>query len=1015
MHQKAAKAMAVPLNKPIVCPVVIGRTIELTALHQLIESTKRGLGQVALLSGEAGIGKSRLVKEVITYAVAQDFRVVQGNCFPTDLSCPYAPILDLLHALLAQSDVTTIHGMLKPFARDLYPLLPDMISPVTDSTSIQPLTELEPTQEKRRIFTALAQCFTGLATKRPLLLIVEDLHWSDDTSLEFLHYLVRHSIDHPLMLLMTYRNDETRPALRSWLAQLDRERLAQEFLLTGLSRSDMDSMFQAIFELPRRVAPVTLYALYGLTEGNPFFIEEILKSLITTGGIINVNEFWERKPLIELHIPRSIQDAVQQRTHQLSKDAQYVLILAAVAGRRFDFTLLQQLTQHDEQQLLTLMKELIEAQLVVEESAEQFAFRHALTRQAVYAQLLVRERKALHHKIAETIANLHTAALEPYLEDLAYHYYKAEVWHKAFHYGQLAGEKALALYSPRAAIEYYTQALDAIQYMNILPSSMICRKRGQAYEMRGDFVKAKNDYHQALDIAQKAHDGAAEWQSAIDLGFLWSERDYKQAGTFYQRAIELARTLDDRKLEAHSLNRMGNWHLNVEEPLEALRYHREALTIFQGLHDQKGIAETLDLLGMTSYLGGDLVQGTNYYEQATALFSKLGNRHGLTSSLATLTLRAPTYQTDTMVSASTNLAGALQDAEKALKIAREIDQRPAEAYALFQMALCLGSQGEYGHALATGRQCLDLAEEIEHRQWQAAAQTVLGGIYSSLLAYPQAREQVEQALALAREIGSLFWTRIATGSLASTIILQGELTLAELILKEALDPQTPAQTMAQRLMWCAQVELALAQGNPARALDITDLLIATDPNTSDERTILRVSKLRGEALVALERPVEAESAFTTAQAIATTQGARPMQWRICLSLGNLYQALRRNKEAEEEFATARTLIEELAGNVLEEGLRDNFLRHAADMLPQTRPLSLAKARKQAFGGLSMREREVSALIAQGKSNREIAEMLVLSERTIESHVSSILFKLDFSSRTQIAAWAVEKGLTRDKV
>src|SRR5215471_10467319 len=182
--------MAVPLNKPIVCPVVIGRTIELTALHQLIESTKSGLGQVALLSGEAGIGKSRLVKEVITYAVAQDFRVVQGNCFPTDPSCPYAPILDLLHALLAQSDATTIHGMLKPFARDLYPLLPDMVSPLTDLTSTQPLTEPEPTQEKRRIFTALAQCFTSLATKRPLLLIVEDLHWSDDTSLEFLHYLV---------------------------------------------------------------------------------------------------------------------------------------------------------------------------------------------------------------------------------------------------------------------------------------------------------------------------------------------------------------------------------------------------------------------------------------------------------------------------------------------------------------------------------------------------------------------------------------------------------------------------------------------------------------------------------------------------------------------------------------------------------------------------------------------------------------------------------------------------------
>ena len=142
-----------------------------------------------------------------------NFRVVQGNCFPTDLSCPYAPILDLLRTLLAHSDTTKIQDMLKPFARDLYPLLPDVISPITDLITAQPYTALEPEQEKRRIFTALVHCFTSLAMTQPLMLIIEDLHWSDDTSLEFLHYLARHSTDHSLLLLMTYRSDELRPAL----------------------------------------------------------------------------------------------------------------------------------------------------------------------------------------------------------------------------------------------------------------------------------------------------------------------------------------------------------------------------------------------------------------------------------------------------------------------------------------------------------------------------------------------------------------------------------------------------------------------------------------------------------------------------------------------------------------------------------------------------------------------------------------------------------------------------------
>jgi predicted ATPase len=157
--------MVAPLNKPVVCPVVIGRASELTAIHQLIESAKSGQGEVALLCGEAGIGKSRLVKEAKAYATALNFRIVQGNCFPTDLSCPYAPILDLIRTLLAHPDSAKIQAMLEPFARDLYPLLPDVISQVTDPSTTQPPIVLEPEQEKRRIFAALTQCFTsGLTT-----------------------------------------------------------------------------------------------------------------------------------------------------------------------------------------------------------------------------------------------------------------------------------------------------------------------------------------------------------------------------------------------------------------------------------------------------------------------------------------------------------------------------------------------------------------------------------------------------------------------------------------------------------------------------------------------------------------------------------------------------------------------------------------------------------------------------------------------------------------------------------
>src|SRR5262249_18662314 len=157
------------------------------------------------------------------------------------------------------------------------------------------------------------------------------------------------------------------------------------------TRADVEAMLQAIFELTQPPRADFLDALFALTDGNPLFIEEVLKSLIASGDIYQEGGAWTRKPLSELHIPRTVQVAVQQRTSHLSEAAHNLLTLAAVAGQRFDFTVLQAVTQQSESELLQLVKELITAQLVVEESDETFAFRHALTQQAIYAGLLARE------------------------------------------------------------------------------------------------------------------------------------------------------------------------------------------------------------------------------------------------------------------------------------------------------------------------------------------------------------------------------------------------------------------------------------------------------------------------------------------------------------------------------------------------------------------------------------------------------------------------------------------------
>jgi DNA-binding CsgD family transcriptional regulator len=1012
--------MTVSFTKPVVCPILIGRTPDLAALHLLAERAKSGQGQVALLSGEAGIGKSRLVTELKTSATAQGFQLLQGNCFPTDFSCPYAPLLDLLRSVFITSSTAKIASDVGPIAREFAPLLPDVVQKLPDLTVPPPLPSLDPEQEKRRLFATLAHFFLSQAAHHPLLLIVEDLHWSDETSLEFLHYLARRCADHSLLVLLTYRSDEVHPSLSHFLAQLDRERLVQEFSLAPLTRSEVSAMLYAIFDLRRSmymVPPLAqgelLDAMYTLTEGNPFIIEELLKSLIEAGDIFYEQGRWKRKPLSELHIPRSVQDAVQQRTAHLSEGARQVLNLAAVAGRHFDFALLQELTQQDEAQLLRLIKELIAAQLVVEESEERFAFRHALTREAIYSELLARERKTLHRTIAETFERLYASTLEAHLADLASHFSEAGTWEKVLAYGQRAGEQAQAIYAPQAATLHFTRALDAARHLSLTPPASLYRARGLAYETLGEFERARADHETALQLVHLAGDRHGEWQALLDLGFLWAGRNYAQTGDYYQQALALARTMDDPAALAHSLNRLGNWHLNVEQPHEALHCHQEALATFHALSDMRGKASTLDLLGMASLLSGDLVQSAAYYEQAIALLRELDERERLPNSLATLMLCGGNYQTETLVPAAGGFAESLQQGELALKIAGEIGQRSDEAYTLIHMAMCLGPRGEYARALEVAQRGLAIAEEIEHRQWMTAGHRALGALYLDLLALSEAQQHLEQALALAQEIGSRYWTRIVSGFLALVSLAQHDVTRAESLLNAALGPDDPAQTVGQRLVWYARAELALARNDPPLALHITDQLLASAVGLSSESSIPRLSKLRGEALTKLKQAAEAETILQQARVTALKHGLRPLLWRIYLTQGKLAHSQRRYEEAERRFAEALEMLEDLANSLPDETLQQHFLRHAHALFPHTRQPSPHRLTKKTFEGLTERERAVAALIARGKSNREIADSLVVAPRTIETHISSILSKLDFTSRTQIAIWATEKGLSND--
>lgn len=987
-----------------VCPVMIGRAAQLDAVRQRIDGVTSGRGQSVLITSEARVGKSRLAAEAKRYAAAHGFVLVEGSCFPQDSACPHAPLLDLLRARFAAGALPT--ALLERFAHELAPLLPDLVP----LPAVPPPLVLDPAQQQRRLFEALVACLAAEPKPQPLLMIVEDLHWSDAGSLDFLLYLLRRSHAQPLLLIGTYRSDEVGLQLGGWLAQLEREHLAYELRLAALARDEVAAMLRTIFALPRPVGVETLDAIYTLTEGNPFFIEELLKSLIAAGDIFYANGIWDRKPMALLRIPRSLNDAVAQRAAHLSVDARQLLILAAVVGRRFDFALLPRLAHRDEDALLPLLKELIAAQLVVEESAEQFAFRHALTRQAIYAGLLARERAALHRRIAEATEQIYAEALDAHVADLSYHYFEAGGWEHALAYARRAGERAQALGAPLAAVEQFTRALDVARALATLPPAALYLARGHAYEILGDFEHAQADYAQGLQLAHDAHDGAAQWQSMLQLGQLWAGRDYQQSGGWFQGARDLAQTLDTPRLLAQSLNRLGNWYVNSGESDAGLRLHEQALALFEAAADRQGMADTLDLLGMANGLYGDMQSSVEQFGRAIELYRSLSNSAGLSSALTSRAMFSGGANSGPILSAPRSFEACARDLAEALGLARQLDWSAGQAYAEYTAAQVFEVFGELGAALTHAQAALQIALSIEHRQWSVAAYKALGRIFVAMLAPDQAITYLRTGLAQARALGSDVFIGEISDSLALAYLLKHDLAQAEATLAAALPRDQRPRSLAERRMTLAWGELALAQDAPELALRITERLIESAPGAMRGQPIPASLKLKGTALLALRRADTAVQVLEEARHAAEAQGLRPLLWQILRAFGQSQQRLGWRKEARQSFAAARALIGALAATIDAPELRDQFLRAALASLPQELPPTPQRTEAERFGGLTERERAVAALIAQGKSNQKIATALVVSKRTVETHVGNVMAKLGASTRAHVVAWAIMQGL-----
>jgi predicted ATPase/DNA-binding CsgD family transcriptional regulator len=987
------------IQKTLVSPRLYGRNQELEVIQSALKSTVEGNGHCLLIAGDAGIGKSRLITTAIELASHDNIDLLCGICFEQDIALPYGPWIYAIRQYIASINTKQALDLFGHFAPDLAQLLPELQEYIQTERSTR---ELTPESEKWRLFETLARFITHLASQRPLLIVVEDLHWADATSLELLQFFARRFSHIPILLAATYRLEDHTPQLKRFLTQINRERLADLIQLQPLNRHQVTEMVRAIFEIERPIKPDFLELIEKLTGGNPYFIEEILKSLVETGGIYLSNGEWERRPVIEMQLPGSIRDAVLVRLEKISDEARDLVTLMSAVGKSCTFDLLYATTGHEEDALIQPLKELIEAQLIVEEGPDQFTFRHELTREAVYSGMLKRERRALHRKIAEIIENAFADSLEGFASNLALHYERSEQWEKALQYARQAGNEALALHSPREALEQFNRAIEAASQLSMPADIQLLGQRASALSLLGQFNQAYTDLEMCLNIARTSEDQRAEWQALLNLALLTEGRDYVKSGEFTRQALALARQLVDPYLTAHSLIRLTIWYANMNRGSEGAACVREALSIFEELQDKQGMALALSSEGNIHVNAGDFRQGSNCYSKAIPLFKEANDLQGQFDCLINLSLCSAIdlyYTQPPMMS----ISRARRYAEAALDLARQINSKTDETIAMIRLGMLLRTQGRYAQALELTQQAIDLAEGLDHAEWISFGWMGLGEIQRDLLNLDQARTCYERSLQEVNRSGNVEIKIMVAADLARVCMDQGKLDEAEKLLSE-IWAEANVHSMAFRLVEYGFARLALERNEPDRSAHIVNELQTLDQAYTGNNDLHSpfLSYMRGDALAATGEFEDARLHLMAARDAANQMGALPLLWRIHLSLARLEDKFD-HERARQHLGHSREIVTHLADALPDPDLREHFIQAAVQYFDKC----CHNGSKAAAGPLTAREWEVVALIQSGISNQEIADQLVLSKRTVEKHISNILSKLMLSTRAQIIVWGLE--------
>lgn len=863
VESPSAEAPAALLEQ-LVRGQLVGRQAELAQLRQHWDSSQQARAHLVLLSGEPGIGKTRLALELIAHASAEGAEVLRGGCYEYEAMTPYLPIAEAIRDWVHRQSPESLRTVLGTTAYAIAKLAPE----IEDKLGALPPAPVLPASEDRlRFFDNVVRFVQTLAAPHGLLLFLDDLHWADQGTLNLLHYLLRHLRNDRVLILAAYREmelDRAHPLATAWV-EWNRERLATRISLGRLSRNDTGTLLATLFG-QSAISDEFTQVLYRETEGNPFFIEEVIKALIEQGQIYREDGGWGRTQADALAIPQSVKEAIGRRLDRLSGTCTEVLRTAAGLGKVFSFAELAAVSRLDEDGLLDALDEAIAAQLVRTDTEDTFSFTHDKIREVLYEELNPIRRRRLHQRLGDKLEELYHAGgtSRVRIQDLAYHFIESGDLPRALTYSRQAGENAARLFALDEALSYYERAGEAAEALgDDLALADVAEAMGDLHSLRGDIPAAVAQYNRA----------AARVTMPRQLGPLHAKigRDYGQVGDARgAQFLEMAVTELDPATQANELAlataSLGRYHHYHAQHHRALEFLNRALAIAEPLDD------VITLNYIYSYLAGAYQHLARYQESmdwARRLIA-LGERKNFPTSIAT--------GNEFLGEDSMELGdwpNALRYAAQDYQIGARVGAQDRVAWAQYVTGWAQHGMGGLAHAEVEARASLELAERLADARLVVMAQALLGQVLSDRGAFSEARAQAQQALERSDQLQHLFISVLARYSLGYIYLRMGEAAAALESLERADALLAPTDNQWMRLLVGPQLsEAYLATGRAAEALE-TARAHYTLAETARSRHWQGLSlSAQARALTAIESFDEAESAFAAAIELFEMLGSR---------------------------------------------------------------------------------------------------------------------------------------------